>query len=151
MLVCFDQKIIAEKSKAADTFEAIEVPEHGAGYAVHFRVRCSGCFMMPIIGERFKCMECEDVDLCRNCFFKKKDPKNHICTHDMEMILEPASRHNNVKCIHCKSSKLEGPIYSCTFCARLVLCKSCYASVDTSVLESLVPAHKPYHKFNKLK
>ena len=35
--------------------------------AVHNNVTCDGCNMTPIIGFRYKCMQCPDYDLCQNC------------------------------------------------------------------------------------
>ena len=37
------------------------------GKAVHRGVRCDGCGMLPIIGPRYKCKDCQDFDLCHQC------------------------------------------------------------------------------------
>ena len=46
---------------------------------VHFNFGCDGCQMFPIVGVRYRCTECEDYDLCRNCF-----PDHE---HEMEKFL----------------------------------------------------------------
>lgn len=94
---CFDELILNNPTPKYDrsSFEAVEVPDQGAGFPVHHRIRCSGCHVIPIIGERFKCNDlcCRDINLCRNCFFKKKEMKDHKCTHSMDLIPEPSHRH----------------------------------------------------------
>lgn len=79
MLVCFDKTTISAEHNDSNTsihqssqYEALELPVHGAGYSVHARIRCNGCNSMPIIGERFECCECNNINLCRKCFFNEK-------------------------------------------------------------------------------
>ena len=39
----------------------------------HDGVKCDGCQMKPIIGNRFKCTVCEDFDYCEDYEKKLKD------------------------------------------------------------------------------
>jgi hypothetical protein len=48
----------------------------GDGRAVHERVTCDGCKACPIVGARFKCLTCDDYDLCEAC--------EALGTHDRE-------------------------------------------------------------------
>lgn len=34
---------------------------------VHFGTSCNGCQKNPIVGDRYKCLECQDFDFCSNC------------------------------------------------------------------------------------
>ena len=43
-------------------------PSRGA--AVHANITCDGCDQGPIIGERFKCRDMHDFDLCGTCYAK---------------------------------------------------------------------------------
>ncbi|CAD8097163.1 unnamed protein product [Paramecium primaurelia] len=45
------------------------------GKMVHKRHTCDGCQIYPIVGSRFKCLECSDYDLCEEC--QAKDMHNH--------------------------------------------------------------------------
>ncbi|CAD8113398.1 unnamed protein product [Paramecium sonneborni] len=42
---------------------------------IHKRHTCDGCQVHPIIGSRFKCLECPDYDLCEEC--QVKNLHNH--------------------------------------------------------------------------
>lgn len=37
---------------------------------VHYGVICDGCQAFPIVGARFKCLDCPDYDLCESCMAK---------------------------------------------------------------------------------
>jgi len=67
------------------TFNAVELPDLAGGLPVH-RIRCVGCMTVPIIGYRFICAECPNLNLCQKCFFKKKEPRSHKYQHDIRLI-----------------------------------------------------------------
>ena len=71
-------KSVTETAKAAEKVEnscktpkvnQAEVPPAAGSYefAVHDNVECDGCLMAPIIGFRYKCIQCANYDLCQNC------------------------------------------------------------------------------------
>ncbi|CAD8112630.1 unnamed protein product [Paramecium sonneborni] len=37
---------------------------------IHSHYKCDGCQTAPIVGTRFKCLECPNFDLCESCQFK---------------------------------------------------------------------------------
>lgn len=45
--------------------------------SVHEMVRCDGCQMEPLIGVRWKCLDCFDHDLCDVCFSRGNHPQTH--------------------------------------------------------------------------
>ena len=49
----------SENPQSADTAKEQE--------EVHIDIYCDSCQMDPIIGERYKCDECDDYDLCGSC------------------------------------------------------------------------------------
>jgi hypothetical protein len=134
----------------AARFDFIELPDPGMGFPVHHRIRCTGCLVCPIIGERFHCLECS-IDLCRKCFFLQKDTiKGHDCnTHTMSLIPEHASGHK-LKCTYCKKIK-DGTSYKCKTCSNFVLCEACFEQHDELMPFEKFPTHKQFHRFFKLR
>eukprot|EP01122_Echinamoeba_exundans_P016242 TRINITY_DN816_c1_g2_i1.p1 TRINITY_DN816_c1_g2~~TRINITY_DN816_c1_g2_i1.p1 ORF type:complete len:330 (-),score=88.33 TRINITY_DN816_c1_g2_i1:115-1104(-) len=47
------------------------IVQNEEGKDVHRNVICDGCNAHPIVGKRFKCLDCPDFDLCETCFDKK--------------------------------------------------------------------------------
>merc|ERR1712129_128820 len=39
---------------------------------VHPQIACDGCNLRPVLGKLFKCLECQDYDLCERCFQKNR-------------------------------------------------------------------------------
>jgi N6-adenosine-specific RNA methylase IME4 len=148
---CFDQIVMQDKEHKHDAgrFDAIELPDPGMGFPVHHRIRCSSCLTCPIIGERFHCLECRDVNMCRNCFFKQKDIKGHEDTHTTSLIPEHASGHR-LKCSNCKRQK-EGVTYKCKTCSNFIMCEDCFEHHDELMPFEKYPTHKQFHRFFKLR
>lgn len=44
--------------------------------AVHNNIECDECLMSPLVGNRYKCTQCPNYDLCQNCL-EKKVHKHH--------------------------------------------------------------------------
>lgn len=44
---------------------------------VHIAVRCDGCFISPIFGNRYKCNSCSNFDYCEKCFIRNRDVHRH--------------------------------------------------------------------------
>lgn len=59
-------------------------------FAKH-NVRCAGCKIGPIVGIRFRCLHCFNVDLCQNCFFTQRAVKGHKLKHEMHEYYTPVS------------------------------------------------------------
>merc|ERR1712240_603923 len=56
--------------------------------AVHYGVTCDGCEMNPIIGNRYKCVVCDDYDLCESCHAAGQYPCAAL-KHNMMKITNP--------------------------------------------------------------
>lgn len=50
------------------------------GQVLHRHVVCDGCNVTPIKGNRYRCNELKDFDLCQVCYDKKAFPKEHTFT-----------------------------------------------------------------------
>ena len=33
----------------------------------HLNIKCDGCHICPIVGVRYKCVECENLNYCEKC------------------------------------------------------------------------------------
>ena len=44
---------------------------------IHYGIKCDGCRVSPIRGNRYKCKECEDFDFCQDCYRKNKINHGH--------------------------------------------------------------------------
>ncbi|KAJ9577656.1 hypothetical protein L9F63_005736, partial [Diploptera punctata] len=54
------------------------------GEMVHHTVKCSLCKLYPIVGLRFRCLECLRYNLCQMCFFTGKSNKRHKLQHPVQ-------------------------------------------------------------------
>merc|ERR1711963_1234696 len=75
-------RVNIKKTKPVVTEQESEAS--GSSSAVHYGVTCDGCECKPIIGNRYKCVVCDDFDLCETCHAAGKHPG-----HYMMKITEP--------------------------------------------------------------
>ena len=57
----------------------------------HCEAKCDGCFAMPIVGKRYKCLQCVDFDLCESCEAEGKHASDHPMVRFAERYNYPAS------------------------------------------------------------
>ncbi|CAF3333576.1 unnamed protein product [Rotaria sp. Silwood1] len=101
----------------------------------HTNITCDKCFMSPIVGDRYKCLFCPNVDFCQNC----QSSTNHqhdskhplICIHDSSLYassiyIQNMSEliHVNSQCSSCSISPIIGIRYQCMTC-KINLCEKC--------------------------
>ncbi|XP_064473113.1 dystrophin-like isoform X2 [Ornithodoros turicata] len=55
-----------------------------AAETARHQAKCNGCKQFPIVGFRYRCLKCFNVDLCQSCFFSGRKTKNHKVTHPMQ-------------------------------------------------------------------
>ena len=62
-----------QKEKMSSTVEKEEEEEE-----THYNIKCDGCGALPIIGPRYRCVDCvADFSFCQDCFQTKEHPSNH--------------------------------------------------------------------------
>jgi hypothetical protein len=76
-----------ETPKVAATPEVVSNEEEKQSDAVHSSVTCDGCQVSPITGVRFKCIVCNDYDLCAAC----EEGNVHDVQHPLLKIRVPRS------------------------------------------------------------
>ena len=57
--------IIIEASKLEDKSKINQ--QNLRNKTIHNGITCKNCGMFPIVGIRYKCMECDEFDLCEKC------------------------------------------------------------------------------------
>ncbi|VDN20627.1 unnamed protein product [Gongylonema pulchrum] len=67
-----------------------------AEFAKH-QAKCNVCKMFPIIGLRYRCLRCFNVDVCQNCFFSQRLAKNHKLSHPMQEYCVPTTSGEDVR------------------------------------------------------
>ena len=110
-------------------------PEQTQSLISHMGIACDGCLQSPIIGDRYKCLFCSNIDFCQNCQRLKHDKhdSNHplICIHDSSQYTSSLHLRNNSDIIHlntrcacCFISPISGIRYQCMLC-KINLCEKC--------------------------
>jgi len=56
------------------------------GQVIHAGFACDGCQMMPVVGDRHKCQECPDFDLCSGCFKRNSMTPFHTSSHVFQTV-----------------------------------------------------------------
>jgi len=109
----------------------------------HQSVWCDGCpkgagSSLGLLGPRFKCLVCANVDLCKECFVGDKGPPEHSASHHMLVYPTPAPEvlqtfaFPGLKCAYCAREGFAGSAYTCAACpppaagvSTSVWCESC--------------------------
>ena len=114
------------------------------------RTRCSACDSPRIVGDRYKCLECGDYDLCGRCFDQRRQTRDHLTGHIMvhfsspeEVFGQPVAgmnntinltvltekyqpeEHTDIECNVCKMNPLRGLRFKCDTCHDYNLCVNC--------------------------
>ncbi|EDW81934.2 uncharacterized protein Dwil_GK25525 [Drosophila willistoni] len=64
----------------------------GISMASHWNVHCNGCGSGNLVHYRYKCLRCEDFDLCADCHENKVETGDHKSTHPFQCLLDRAAR-----------------------------------------------------------
>ena len=140
-------KDLTEKLKAINPLKKINIEnKNDENLEIHYNVKCDGCEMNPIKGNRYKCKNCINFDYCENCYLKNKEnhkhefvkleksvygcprfsPKNLNKENNKKKIEENKTIHYNVECDGCKMKPIIGNRYKCINCKNFDFCENCY-------------------------
>ncbi|EKM56452.1 uncharacterized protein PHACADRAFT_91935, partial [Phanerochaete carnosa HHB-10118-sp] len=123
---------------------------------VHPHVGCDGCRHGPVIGVRYKCLSCDNFDLCSTCFNSTEKRSEHDVSHELfpsrspgAYAQFPAARGGphfpstfpgDGACSRCGRS-VE---HRCSDCGDYGLCTACVSDPQVRM------SHDPLHKFTPL-
>ncbi|NWH71920.1 ZZEF1 protein, partial [Piaya cayana] len=92
-------------------------------------ISCDGCDEIAP-WHRYRCLQCNDMDLCKTCFLGGVKPEGHEDDHEMVNI--------EYACDHCQGVII-GRRMNCNVCDDFDLCYGCYSAKKYS--ESHLPTH----------
>jgi len=93
----FHNLVFIQQSTKVDEIDKIALDLNKTIDRTHKTKKCSGCKITPIIGTRWKCMNCENVNLCENCFkiIEQNDTKNILFEYIQRKLLKNRHLHNS--------------------------------------------------------
>ncbi|XP_063681245.1 dystrophin-like isoform X2 [Bolinopsis microptera] len=59
--------------------------------------KCGACKCYPILGLRYRCLKCVNLDLCQECFLKGEVYKNHDETHPLKEYIRQGTKSESIK------------------------------------------------------
>jgi hypothetical protein len=109
---------------------------------------CDGCDAYPIRTDRYRCLECNDYDLCSQCFEHRRETKQHVSGHTVAHFKLPnelfgqavqaesvtlatlrkahkTEKHENITCDGCGRADFVGLRFKCDVCPDYDLCETC--------------------------
>ncbi|BFF94296.1 protein ref(2)P [Drosophila madeirensis] len=66
--------VVEEAQKAATA--AAPSADDPSNFIIHDTVECDGCGLSPLVGFRYKCVQCPNFDLCQRCEAAHKHPEH---------------------------------------------------------------------------
>ncbi|XP_020810458.1 LOW QUALITY PROTEIN: protein ref(2)P [Drosophila serrata] len=83
-----EQQQAKQASKQEASAPSAEDPSN---FIIHDHVECDGCGLAPIVGFRYKCVQCSNFDLCQKCEAAHKHPEHlmvRMPTNDGPSVVE---------------------------------------------------------------
>lgn len=92
----------------------------GNSLLVFHNALCDSCDR-KISGSRYKCLDCDDFDLCEKCFRFKEHPKGH-CFKEITALdaLTACLKHQKIILDHLLKNEDSPPLYSCQRCTQMI-------------------------------
>lgn len=119
------------------------------------KVPCASCGRSPISSDRYKCLICDNINLCAKCFEQRRESNTHKSGHAFAHFKSPGElfgrsvtddevtltklkqfysneEHKSIKCDGCQSPTIKGLRFKCDTCPRYDLCLQCFKNRVTT-------------------
>ena len=137
---------------------------------INYNIKCDGCKMNQIRGNRYKCKKCVHFNYCEKCMEKNKDHKHEFFKMkksefgglrfkplvNKEVVKEgkkpnQQTKKNNIKkpvhkeifCDGCKKYPIVGCRYKCAVCPDFDFCETCEELLGSTHGHPLVKIYDP--------
>lgn len=124
---------------------------------LHVGITCDVCKKAHFPGKRYKCLECNDYDLCHDCFAASRVSVPHHPSHSVRPMDPPgagqspppppavaaASVHTGVTCDVCGKANFPGRRFNCLECHDYDLCQDCFMAGSVSLQHLSTHAIRP--------
>lgn len=143
--------VLKDRVEAKEDYYELENPDEAE--VLHHYHRCDSCGVEPIWGTRFKCLVCENIDLCENCLDQVVESRTGCAAHAFQPIELPVVGHGlpvhvGKRCIWCLQKPILGPCFICADCTHLVLCQNCFFNASEDYIK--VKGHEASHRIEMM-
>lgn len=130
------------RQEAAEAVKELreEATSSGRRLEVHVHVTCDGCSAFPLIGKRYKSLECENYDLCQACFEGERVSRcwarvrsgvyydGVVSSYYAAPAAGPAGQsvHYRIQCDGCEVFPIVGRRFRCLDLEDYDLCEACH-------------------------
>ncbi|KAJ3068866.1 hypothetical protein HDU98_008027 [Podochytrium sp. JEL0797] len=127
----------------SNTADVSHPPAHGFSQldswsAIHKTIYCDACNVRGIVGDRHKCLQCPDYDLCSACVATKDtvhDPEHAFAVvkaeSDATAVVQRArvgEVWNGIGCDGCGERGFVGKRFKCGACPDFDFCETCFTN-----------------------
>ncbi|KAH8411481.1 hypothetical protein KR215_005328, partial [Drosophila sulfurigaster] len=82
-----------------------------------WNVTCDGCELINMIHHRYKCLRCDNYDLCSLCFENKVETDAHRNTHPFQCLLDREAREMYFDGE--RMPEMSADSFTCPFCGKM--------------------------------
>ncbi|XP_034489484.1 uncharacterized protein LOC117793306 [Drosophila innubila] len=85
--------------------------------ALHWDVTCDGCEKTNLVGYRYKCLRCDNYDLCSECYESELETADHSRNHPFQCLLDRAARE-----LHFNGAEIPdlcADSFTCPICGKM--------------------------------
>merc|ERR1711862_377741 len=107
----------------------------------HYHIICDGCNITNFEGDRHKCTQCNDYDLCGKCHSNGVH-KQHAFVKINRDNEHHSYYHKRIICDGCKKNPIFGTRFKCYECPDFDLCQECEKPMHKHHVMLRIPQEK---------